>query len=118
MSKLNLTNLRKGDVLVCRDGTRRTFDHYSKCGTVIYTKSKKSPMNWRSDGSPWDGYRDGPWDIVRVIRRRPAAKKRDDKDAVWVLNLARILDGGNVFTRTVRLRRIARRLNGGRKVGA
>lgn len=120
MSKLNLTNLRKGDVLVCRDGTRREFDHYSKCGNVIFTKSKKSPMNWRSDGSPWNGLTDGPWDIVRVIRRRPAAKKRDDKDAVWVMRYVKYLRENDYDTgaELSRLRRIAKRLNGGRKVGA
>ncbi len=53
-------------------------------------------------------------------RRRPAAKKRDDKDAVWVMRYVKYLRENDYDTgaELSRLRRIAKRLNGGRKVGA
>jgi hypothetical protein len=105
--KLDLTNLKRGDVLVLRDGTRRTFYEYDEDRCIFAKVLTPRPCNWWQDGT-YDG--DGhEWDIVRVIREK-AKKAKPDKDAAWLLKL----HGPPAMLR--RLRAIAKRLNNGRKV--
>lgn len=68
MKPPSLSALRKGDVLILRDGTRRTFQDYS-IGGAIYASGVKEPCSWFNDGQCFD---DGPspLDIVRVVRAK------------------------------------------------
>lgn len=100
----DLKKLRKGDVFVCRDGTRRMFDYYWESEkphaapphNVYYEKNGR----FRMSGKPHY------LDIVRVIPKR-AEKKRGDADVAWLLKYA--ADHPSSYTKD-RLRRIAKRL--------
>ncbi len=90
--KLNLTNLKRGDVLVLRDGTRRVFNRYVAHNLALLALPFIDfPACWHRRG-----YYDallGPgskWDIARVIRRKLSAA---DRDAMWLLTA--IADGSN-----------------------
>lgn len=104
----DLKTLRAGDVLVCRDGTRRTFAEYDEERRVIWASENDDPMRWdMASGKCIDYTAPGnEWDIVCVIPKR-AEKKRGDADVAWLLKYA--ADHPSSYTKD-RLRRIAKRL--------
>jgi hypothetical protein len=102
----DLPDLKRGTRFVLRDGTRTRFaGKEDNCIRHTRGRSRTNIYNYadgrfRLDGTPHAN------DIVRVIRR-------DDSDAVWLLSLVPSKDWDFRYKRFCR---IARRLNGGRKL--
>lgn len=106
----DLKTLRAGDVLVCRDGTRRTFSGKDPDGSIC-CEELDDPTLWYSSGRNVDPFK-RHWDIVRVIKAKPEKRRADkDADVEWLRYIARHPLITSILYR--RLRKIARRLEGG-----
>lgn len=111
-------DIKRGDVLVLRDGQRRKVD-------VVFSDEVHcegfSPGGFNYDGRWWfaDDYceRHEEWDVVAIERKadlgKPVKPPRDDRDAVWLMSQ---LDPSCPQRFIKRIRAIARRLNGGKAV--
>jgi len=118
---LDLTNLKRGDILICRDVTRRTSMKYGEQTNWIYATSHRHPTAWYSGGQSRPDMESSPYDIVHVIT---AKKPKEDSRVTFLLKLAdkiqaRLKNGLAPMVMTSgearRLRAIAGRLRKGGK---
>lgn len=104
-------DIQPGDVLVVRDGQRRTWkkwgaDGSSECDGL-------APAIHTPDGRSWYEPDKAGWDVVAIERKSKPNKARPDKDAAYLAWMAKrqpIIWGP---AQVRRIRAIAKRLNGG-----
>lgn len=104
-------DIQPGDVLVLRDGQRRTVMIRDEDGDVRCHDC--TPAIFRRDGKSWSLPHRREWNVVAIVRKSKSKKARPDKDAVWLLKQSDDMayTATKAFVR--RLRAIAKRLNGG-----
>lgn len=108
----DLKNLKRGDVLVLRDGTRKIFSHY--CFGTIVACDWEPPFAWAYKTGRREHRSQKHWDIVRVIKAKPAKPAKPDKDAAWLLRRfskpAVVPRNSRAYRVRLRIRKIAKRL--------
>ena len=104
-------DIHPGDVLVLRDGTRRTFTSRDDCGDAHC--QEPTPSVFRADGRWWALPLRTDRDVVAIERKSQPKKARQNKDAAWLLKQADDMSYTATKTFVRRLRAIAKRLNGG-----
>lgn len=84
------SDAKKGDVIVCRNGSKRKFWTFDDLGDALCHEI--CPGAFSPSGRSW--VRRKEWDCVQFIRATtPAPKpKRQDKDAAWLRGVACQLD--------------------------
>lgn len=104
-------DIQEGDILVIRDGQRRIWELWDNNGDSWC--EGLDPGGHYPDGRWWgsDDFAPHKWDVVAIKRKSHPKKERPDKDAAWLM--AAMIPRAGSGTRQARIRRIAKRLNGG-----